>query len=78
MRIIERLRKQARETAHNRGHKLLRFLPAVHITNVSSTLCENCGMAVTINSRPPPNGIDISGRAVALNCDNDPDRVDMS
>lgn len=30
--------------------------------------CVNCGKEVILDTNPPPNGIDIGGEAVALNC----------
>lgn len=31
-------------------------------------ICQTCGAYVQVDSNPPPNGIDIGGNAVALNC----------
>lgn len=31
-------------------------------------ICPRCGYGVWIDNRPPPNGIDIGGKAVALEC----------
>jgi hypothetical protein len=36
---------------------------------VSSAKCIRCGMEVSINTKPQPNDIDISGEAVALTCE---------
>ncbi len=30
--------------------------------------CDDCEMTAYADSKPPPNGVDISGEAVALNC----------
>ena len=31
-------------------------------------VCKDCGMCVYLDEDPTPNGIDIGGKAVALNC----------
>ena len=31
--------------------------------------CERCGKSVVIDNRPPANGIDVGGSAVALDCE---------
>jgi hypothetical protein len=35
----------------------------------ASNECIDCGMAVFVDTNPPPNGIDVSGQAVALQCE---------
>ena len=68
MRRIERLRLEAKESAGWRGHKLARFATHIFWPTVRVSECASCKASVYIDSNPPPNGIDISGRAVALNC----------
>jgi len=36
--------------------------------NAAISHCKICRKSVAINARPLPNGIDIAGEAVALNC----------
>ena len=64
-----RLRKGARKSAKARGHQLGRFSPLSGSGwNISSySLCVVCGREASVSPTPPPNGIDISGEAVALN-----------
>ena len=61
-----KLLDSAEDTASWRGHKLKRW------GRISDTLyraaCSVCGMEVDVNTNPPPNGIDISGEAIALDC----------
>jgi hypothetical protein len=37
-------------------------------SNVYQSFCKTCGMGVYVDGHPAPNGIDIHGEAVALNC----------
>jgi len=68
---LDALRKSARECAKWRGHELSRFSPAeVQSTGrqQSFTSCLECGAMAVVDTQPLPNGIDISGRAVAVGC----------
>jgi hypothetical protein len=74
-RKIVRLRKEAEGAAAARGHAL-RWDP-VYVTRFLSPgarertgLCRHTGCSawVNITDRPLPNGIEIGGSAVALNC----------
>jgi hypothetical protein len=65
-----RLKKEAIETCTNRGHKMSRFYSAKYHPHYFAK-CYNCLMEVMVDTHPEPNEIDISGEAVALNC-NDP------
>ncbi len=60
----ETLRRSAASSAHWRGHRL-------RWTDLDPArahgLCK-CGAWVTVDTRPPANGIDIGGTAVVLNC----------
>lgn len=64
------LRKQARQAAKLRGHRLGRF---THLMGTgwnahSVAVCEDCGKDVAVYPNPAPNGIDIAGEAVASGC----------
>lgn len=61
---------QAREAATWRGHHMGRFktVELTHRRTYKRSACAVCGMEVDIDTYPPPNGIDIAGPAVALNC----------
>lgn len=76
MRKIDRLKKEAMEACKFRNHKMG---PWAHLTNgkgwknyepryIAVSDCERCGKSVQCDTRPPANGIDIGGEAVALNC----------
>lgn len=68
MRKIERLKKEALESCKLRGHNMKRFIRHDYWPTVRYAHCRNCGRQVVVNSRPQPNGIEIGGEAVALNC----------
>jgi len=64
------LRKEARKVAKLRGHQLGKFS---HIVGTgwnahSAAICEKCGKDVAVYPSPAPNGIDVAGDAVAMNC----------
>ena len=63
---IERLRLEALESCNFRGHKMKPFNRKYRHWWTSE--CKNCKMGVTCNDEPNPNGIDISGEAVAMHC----------
>jgi len=67
MRKIERLRKEATESAELRGHTLGRW---EHFDDNALAKCINpgCGACAQIIPRPMPNDIEIGGTAVALDC----------
>ena len=67
----EDLEASARQSAAWRGHDLTGF--TYKLTPGRSQAWAKCGrlfcgMGVWIDTNPPPNGIDICGEAVALNC----------
>lgn len=72
---IYELRESAEKGATWRGHKIKWGYP-IHYSNVARVVqfgvCRNCKMEVMLDTKPPPNGIEISGEAVALNCHSDP------
>lgn len=66
MRKIERLKRDAREAAVLRRHRLGRFF---HYTPENAvTSCITCSAQIQVLSSPAPNQIDIGGPALALNC----------
>ncbi len=66
MNELGQLAVEADTAATFRGHKL-GFFTSLSDTKASAD-CAVCGMGVSVNTSPPPNGIDIGGEAVALNC----------
>lgn len=64
----QRLRREARAGARWRGHNLAPFRP-LETGRTWHATCTACGREVVIDVKPPPNGIDIAGEAVALDCD---------
>lgn len=60
------LEVSASESCAYRGHTMAKFetLSEIH----SRAVCKDCGMYVDCDAKPPANGIDIGGQAVALNC----------
>jgi len=65
MKKLDTLSAQLKESAEWRGHSMI----ANGSTNTSRAFkCANCGMTAYADSNPTPNGIDIGGKAVALNC----------
>lgn len=59
------LMAEATVSAANRGHRLTwaRDASGAHASGVCA-----CGRSVIVDTSPPPNGVDIGGEAVALNC----------
>ncbi|KKN56253.1 hypothetical protein LCGC14_0573980 [marine sediment metagenome] len=66
MKKIERLRREALESCNFRGHRMKSF--SRKYRHWWDSECKDCGMGVYIVDDPPPNGIAISGEAVALPC----------
>lgn len=66
MKKIDKLIKEAKESAEFRGHFLSGFLSIDSIH--ASAVCRNCKRSVNVNAKPMPNEIDISGEAIALHC----------
>lgn len=66
----EVLRKDAMKSCEFRGHKMGEWKIVGWHKRVEQCECTECGMYVQIDPTPPPNGIDIGGTAVALNCKN--------
>jgi len=66
MKKLERLRREALESCKFRGHKMALFIHKYQHCWFSK--CQCCGKEVTVVDNPQPNGIEIGGEAVALNC----------
>lgn len=65
---LAKLKREAREAAEFRGHRLFRFRGK---TLDAWAYCKTgCGMGAFVHTNPPPNGIGIHGRAVAEECPN--------
>lgn len=62
---LDKLITIAIQSAEYRKHRLNRW---VSVEYSAYARCVFCDMQVTVDANPPPNGIDISGQAVALNC----------
>lgn len=72
MTALDSLEAEARQAAVRRGHDLShwredREQPA-RASAQASCLKPDCTAWVQVQVAPPPNGIDIGGPAVALNC----------
>jgi hypothetical protein len=73
MRKIERLRLEALESCRFRGHKMGQFITLASRNGqalVRVAYCTMCNKQVAIDSHPTPNGIEIGGEAVALECED--------
>jgi len=69
MRRVDRLKKEARESAKFREHTLGYFYRNDYWHTVHAAYCKICGMAVAVDSkRIPYHGIEIWGEGVALTC----------
>ncbi len=69
MKRLNRLREEADTGARWRGHELRWSKPAGSYARQTQVgTCINCGREAFVDTLPPPNGIDISGEAVALSC----------
>lgn len=64
------LRKHARKATKVRGHRIGKFshLIGTGWNAYSVAVCEKCGRDVAVYPNPAPNGIDIAGDAVAVDC----------
>jgi len=77
MRGIDRLRIEAEHSLRHRGHTKPNPGDWQHVIDRRGKqprhlwryLCPACGLEVAIDTRPPANGIDIGGPAVARGCD---------
>ena len=75
MKKLGRLRKEAIDCCNFRGHKMKRFEHCRPYAGImwghAYSECEICGRSVHINARPEPNGIEIGGEAVAVDCESE-------
>lgn len=67
MRRRDQLEQSALDSAQFRGHKMSTFQRIIETTR-SESVCSDCEAYVQVDTRPAPNGIDIGGTAIALNC----------
>jgi hypothetical protein len=64
---LDKLRQEAYESAGAfRGHLLGPW--STGDRHVSTSACMWCARTVTVDTKPLPNGIDIGGEAVAIDC----------
>ena len=72
MTTIATLKRDAGRGARWRGHRLGRWSTPVGAAadDRAYAECRNagCRASVSVDTTPPPNGIDIGGSAVAVNC----------
>ena len=67
---VRGLKREAREATDWQGHHM-RPWELQHRSlhrEVWESVCGVCRKSVQIDTNPPPNGINIGGEAVALNC----------
>ena len=71
---LDILRREAENAAFYRYHDLGAWHSGSEWRpyEVESAECKRCGAYVQIDVRPPPNGIDVGGTAVAVNCEESP------
>ena len=69
MRTLPTLKREAGKAATWRGHHLTAWYTDAS-RGFASSRCATIGCRawVQVESNPPPNGIDIGGSAVAVNC----------
>ncbi len=61
-----KLKSEALEACKFRGHDMTHWTE-IH-PGIATATCNHCEAFVSVCLNPSPNGIDISGEAVALNC----------
>ena len=64
----KRLKKEAMESAQWRGHKFSGKWDKHDRLPIFMRECIVCAAFVAVDLSPAPNGIDIGGSAVAINC----------
>ena len=65
------LRSEANGAAEARGHLMVWGAPwHGEFRSVQHGQCETCGAEASVSTRPIPNEIDVSGSAVAVDCDS--------
>jgi len=78
MKSPKTLQKEMLAACKFRGHKMGGFgftLKAGGMGQRGGYTCEKCGRMAQYDTNPEPNGIDISGEAVAVNCDTEHIRI---
>ena len=73
---VERLKREARETATRLGHRLGRFRPSVITVKgpvpsqrpASVAACEICGAVVAVDTAPPAGDDAVTGEGVIRRC----------
>lgn len=71
------LAQTAYDAAYARGHNIPRYTFEYDRKNWTAyAKCPTCGKGVHVELFPAPNGIDISGEAVALNCNPKPAKIE--
>ena len=66
---FERLRKEALAACRWREHKMrLNHYTILKDRHRAAWDCTICGKGMAVDTHPDPNGIDIGGEAVALEC----------
>ncbi len=61
------LQREGLEAARWRGHRMGAWR-CPDLWGPTFSVCQVCGARLQVDPNPPPNGIDISGDAVAINC----------
>lgn len=67
MRRIDRLKREAMDSARWRGHRMTNFANG-GTEGLAHAFCLKCPAMVLINVRPHPRAVPIGGAAVAVNC----------
>ena len=68
------LKEEAAAACKFRGHKMENWGFTVKAGGSGirgGAICKLCGRGVQYDTNPPPDGIDIGGEAVAVNCDTE-------
>jgi hypothetical protein len=65
---LQKLKADAQAGCQWRGHTLGPWEPDAYWKDTRHAECTKCGRGVWVDPSPAPNGIDIHGEAVALNC----------
>ena len=69
MAALDKLQQRATEACNSRGHKLGKWdIRNGESRSLATNECTECGAWVQCNTKPLPNGIDVAGNALALNC----------
>ena len=73
--LAEKLKAEARQAAEFRGHILG---PWSGTAGTDLAYCKTCRCQVAVTPEPAPNGIDIGGRAVAIDCTSQQESVRLA